>query len=283
MSNLLYFSDNNLATSLNDWINEYCPMEEDEDSYAISVHHILRGNYIEAVDTLNGILSDLNESQVSAIKIIIHLIEKFQLLQENQTNKTTYVGEWNAWHEECETELNNFLRMGDEAGELTEDDQEIRAIFDVLFGDEEVIFYSGSYFERVLGSILYSRPAITMPGLAHIAQRVIDKGAGIDVCAYILMGCFDDAFEAYNDLWLQAHLGHALIAVGAKSIDHVDSDADSVEKESIIDPVYYCINEYATMLAEKKNMWKEAVVYITACVENREIWIKNVSFISFTS
>lgn len=275
MSNLLYFSEVDLATSLNDWINEHSPMEEDENDYESAAHHLLRGNYIEAIDILDQ-LSGLTEAQVTAIKIITQLIKQFQLLHQNK-DKTTYAEEWNAWHEECDTEAYNFVRICDESGKATDVDQEIRVIFDILCGDEEAIFYAGTYFERVLGTILYSRPVITMSGLAHIAQRVFDKGAEIEASAYILMGCFDDAFETCNDVWLQTHLGHALIVVGAKQADIVDTS--SVHEEYIIDPVYYCINEYATTLAHKKNMWKEAVGYMTACVENREIWTKNVSLL----
>lgn len=268
MANSLYFSDLPWTTSLNDWINEHVPIPTDENEFEIAVHHILRGNAIEANDQLNAI-QNLTEPQQSAVKILTNLVDQFRHLQ--QVDKITYATQWSLWHELCTTENYNFISMCEEIGG-TDIDQEIRVIFDVLCGDEEAIFYSGTYFERVLGSLFYSRPATTLSGLNHLAQRMIDKGLPVEASAYILMGCFDEAFETCHDLWLQTHLGHALIVVGAKSTDK----ASSMGTEAIIDPVYYSIQEYATKLAEK-NMWKEAVVYLSACVENREIWIKQVS------
>lgn len=278
---VLYFStkEDNLAIDLNDWINENEPMPECTDDKDLdfirksALHHVLRGNFFEAIEALNASLSDLNELQLSAIKSIIDLLEKFELLQQNRDDKASYAYEWTAWHEECEVQLQTFLREVNEE-ESSQLDEDIRAMLYILFGDEEYIMYEGSYFERIIGCILYSRPTITKSELAHVAQKLIIKSDELNECAYIMMGCFDDAFEFCHDLWLQTHLGHALIVVGAKPTDEVV--VESVEKEYIIDPVYYCIDEYATMLAEKHNLWKEAIIYITACVENREIWIIKV-------
>ncbi|KAI7865207.1 Nup85 nucleoporin-domain-containing protein [Mucor mucedo] len=267
MANLLYFSDVPWSTSLNDWINEHVAIPDDKNEFEIAVHQILRGNAIEAIDQLNAI-ADLTEAQLATIKIITDLLDQFQHLQGDQT---TYAAQWSLWHELCATELCNFINMCEEVGDSNVD-QEIRVIFDVLCGDEDTIFYSGTYYEKVMGTLLYSRPATTLSGLTHLAQRLVDEDTQVEPSAYILMGCFDEAFETCHDLWLQTHLGHALIVLGAKQ---TDKTLLSVETETIIDPVYYSIREYATKFAEK-NMWKEAVVYLSACVENREIWIKQL-------
>ncbi|KAI9260375.1 Nup85 nucleoporin-domain-containing protein [Helicostylum pulchrum] len=273
LANLLYFSgpEHTLVTSLNDWVNQYGsdPTDaEPEDILDIALHHILRGNFIEAVAALTDTFSHLDPLQLVVTKSVIHLLQKFQALQLLPSNK--YAIRWTELHEECGLLLDNFSRDFD-LRQRSDLDCDVKSLLQVLHGDQDAIMDAGDYFERIIGSILYARPTITMSDLAHLAQRVILENEQ-DEFAYMLMGCFDDVFEVANDLWLQTHLGHALIAVGAKATDpvHVEST------EAIIDPIYYCIDQYATKLAEKDNLWKEAVIYLTACVENREIWIKKL-------
>lgn len=287
---MLYFNteeESNLINDLNDWINEHDPIldhTEDEEydegqqdyswTWETARRHLLRGNFVEAVDTLETALLELDETDSIAVKKIIQLVQKYDTLQQQKQHDHVYAEKWTDWHEACEAELQKFMRVRDEG--FKEIDDEICMIYSILAGVEQDIFVSGTYFERVLGSILYARPAITMSGLHHLAQHAIYNDKSVDECAYILMGCFDDAFEAQHDLWLQTHLGHALIAVGAKISNCLDNVKMSEDQEAIIDPVYYCIDAYATEIAEKYSMWTEAVVYISTCVENREIWTKKV-------
>lgn len=282
MASLLYFSspESDLVIDLNDWVNQYGPDltgPQYEDPLHIATCHVLRGNFIEAIDALNDTSIDLDPLQLAATQAVIQLLQKFQALQLLRHDTSQYAARWTELREECALQLENFLRDFDHREKLNLD-SDIKALLSILNGDENCLLKVGDYFERIIGCILYARPTITMSDLAHLAQRVVmdDKK---DEYAYMLMGCFDDAFEVANDLWLQTHLGHALIAVGAKTTYPVD--VESTETESIIDPIYYCIDQYATMLTEENNLWKEAVVYITACVENKEIWIKKVLYTRF--
>ncbi|KAI8095467.1 Nup85 nucleoporin-domain-containing protein [Thamnidium elegans] len=277
---LLYFStkENDLVTNLNDWVNQYgSHLNYTKDDMLksitdIALHHTLRGNFIEAVEALNDSLADLDQVQLTATQAIIQLLQKFRALQLIRDDKVKYAAGWTELHEECGIQLENFLRDFDNR-EKSDVDSDFKSLLCVLNGDEDYILYAGDYFEKIIGCILYSRPTINKSDLAHLAQMVV-LDEELDASRYIMMGCFDSAFEVANDLWLQTHLGHALITVGAKTTDPVP--VESTETEYIIDPVYYCIDQYATMLAEKNNLWKEAVIYITACVENREIWIKTL-------
>lgn len=239
---------------------------------------MMRGNLIEAIEGFEMSTDDLNEIQLTGIKAIIELLEKFQTLQEIRDNPFRFVIEWSQWHTECQIKSNHFLSDIEQDEEDDDDDQvnyDISSLFYILLGDEDHISFGGSYFERLIAYIIFARPEIAMSDLNSLAQRVVTDQDDIDACAYLIMGCFDDAFEACQDLWLQTHLGHALILVGAKSTDQVQQQEEE-EKECIIDPIYYCIDEYAIMLAENHGLWKEAVIYITACVENKELWIKKV-------
>ncbi|KAI9362132.1 nucleoporin Nup85-like protein [Pilaira anomala] len=295
LASLLYFptQQNNLAIDLNGWITEYDPLpeyteaEEDPDEIReIARHNMMRGNLIEAIEGFEMSTDDLNEIQLTGIKAIIELLEKFQTLQEIRDDPFRFVTEWSQWHTECQVKSNHFLsdieQVHDEEDEAADDDDQVNddiaALFYILLGDEDHISFGGSYFERLIAYIIFARPEITMSDLNSLAQRVVTDQDDIDACAYMIMGCFDDAFEACQDLWLQTHLGHALILVGAKSTDQVQQQLEEAEeeKEFIIDPIYYCIDEYATMLAENHGLWKEAVIYITACVENKELWIKKL-------
>lgn len=291
MAYLLYFSteDSGLITRLNGWLHENMHLtehiddleynEDEEDFFWIwenTQRNLLRGNFIEAIEALNAGIHTLDESEVYAVKKIIRFIEKFQDIQGDQVNPSLYASKWIALHEECISELDKFMESHIIDREPEDIDEEIKLTYSILTGDENSIFASGQYYERVIGSLLFSRPSTTTTGLYHIAQRAIANDTEIDVCAYLLMGCFDDAFEACNDLWLQTHLGHALIAVGAKSSDITTMNKNLTDQEAVIDPIYYCIEQYANMIAEENNMWKEAVIYLSACAENREIWIKRV-------
>lgn len=277
LASLLYFSspESDLVIDLNDWVNQYGPDlagPQYEGPLDVATRHVLRGNFIEAIDVLNDISIDLDPVQLTATQAVIQLLQKFQALQLLRHDTSQYAARWTELREECARQLENSLRDFDHR-ENSDLDNDIKSLLSILNGDEDHLLYAGDYFERIIGCILYARPTITMSDLAHLAQRVVMDDEQ-DEHAYMLMGCFDDAFEVANDLWLQTHLGHALIAVGAKTTDPVH--VESTETEYIIDPIYYCIDQYATMLAEENNLWKEAVVYITACVENKEIWIKKV-------
>lgn len=288
MAYLLYFSteEHNLTTRLNEWLEENKHLSEhiedleyDEGNsdftwiWEYTRRNLLRGNYIEAIRALNEGIHTLDENQTSAVNKIIELIQTFSNNQEHQSNPSDYAIVWSKLHTKCCKELDKFIRSCED--EYKEIDDEIRLIYDILAGDENSIFKSGQYYERVIGSLLFCRPSTTRTGLYHIAQRAVDMDKEVDVAAYMLMGCFDDAFEACNDLWLQTHLGHALIAVGAKSTDTVGSS----NTEVVIDPIYYCIDQYATMIAKENNMWEEAIIYISDCAENSEHWVKKVSCI----
>jgi hypothetical protein len=291
MAYLLYFSteDFGLVTRLNGWLHENIHLTEHIDNLDDNDHdqdfgwiwenaqrNLLRGNFIEAIDALDAGIHTLDENEVYAAKKIIKCIEKFQDIQQYQSNTSLYASKWTVLHEECLEELNRFMESRSTTEEPGDYDFEIELTWSILTGDENSIFACGQYYERVIGSLLFSRPSATTTGLYHIAQRAVSTDKEIDICAYLLMGCFDDAFEACNDLWLQTHLGHALIAVGAKASDIATIKKRAQDQEVVIDPIYYCIDQYANMIALEDNKWEEAVIYLSACAENREIWIKKV-------
>lgn len=300
---ILYFSkDNDIATELGTWLNEHeaipsleeqranDPDEEYEEHNMIGPtwiwedarRQLLRGNFGEVIDVLNFSLSFVNPNDAFAIHKIISLIQEFQEIREQQDEAAVYKEKWTTWHEkcvECATEYENSSKSTEYADEKSD---EILLLFSVLGGKERLLFGCGTFIENIVGTILFSRPQITTAGVNQLAQHMdykdVETDTALKACELFLLGCFDDAFDVCdNDVWLQTHLGYALMVVGAMNNDFRRL-TKSANNEQVLDPIYYCIQQYASDIAEKFDMWDEAVIYLSCCSINSEIWIKYVKF-----
>ncbi|RCH79853.1 hypothetical protein CU098_004152, partial [Rhizopus stolonifer] len=146
----------------------------------------------------------------------------------------------------------------------TTSNTQLDSIHRIISGD----YNQGSLAERVLATVRFSRPGMPRNELHTLAQR---KQLGADeVEDYLWMGMVDSALAKSNDLWLQTHLGHALIALDIKI-----PETFQLANEVIVDPVYLSMYEYVVEIL-KEGLWKEAIVYLSLCKEKGQDWIKEL-------
>lgn len=301
--NILYFSKGNgIATELSSWLNEHYPIpsleeqrandpDEDYEEHSLigptwiwedARRQLLRANLDEAIDVLSFSLSFVSPNEALAINSMIQLIQEFQEIRDQEEDDiTTYKEKWTVWHEKCIASALDYKNLSERTDYADEKGDEIVFLFGVLTGQERHLFKCGTFIENIVGTILFSRPQITTAGVNQLAQHMDSDGIEQDTilraCQLFLMGYFDDAFDACgNDTWLQTHLGYALISVGALNNDF-HRLTKSANNEQVLDPIYYGIQQYASDIAEEFDMWDEAVIYLSSCSTNSEIWIKDVS------
>jgi hypothetical protein len=302
---ILYLSGKDIATGLGNWLNEHDMIpsleeqrandsdEEYEEHNSIGPtwiwetarRQLFRGNFEEAINILNFALSFVSFDEASAIKTIIKLIQEFQEIRYQQ-DTTLYKEKWTAWHQHCVIRSIEYKDLSQTISLVNAKDDEIALLFGVLAGDEEILLKCGTFVESIVGIILFSRPQITAAGVNLLAQHVyntvklsdhIEQDDTSKACRFFLMGCFDDAFDTCaNDIWLQTHLGYALIAAGVLNSEF-DPITQADDNEQILDPIYYSIQQYANNITQEFGMWNEAVIYLSCCSSNNEIWIKHVS------
>ncbi|KAI8067009.1 nucleoporin Nup85-like protein [Gilbertella persicaria] len=258
LCDILYFPSHrmHLATELNHWINEYYPIQQ-EPSWDSAIQHLLRGNMDQAVLLLETLSKDSHH--------LVDLIQQYTSLPMD--NETVYMEQWKAWHDDCISRFESYVAVSAEDALPY-----IKDAFHVLIGQPVTM---GNMIERLLATLLYARPQMSVASLNQVAQtmNIHSDDKPFKMACLLLQGLFDDAFDVYgHDIWLQTHLGQALIAVGVYPLHALVSK----QTEQVLDPVFYGIQQYATMIAEKYDMWKEAVVYLTLCQANKEIWIQQL-------
>lgn len=296
----LYFpmEGTELITSVRDWLNTYEEIPDVEDAklqdadeeleesnsigptwvWEYSRRQLMRGNFQESMEMLTFSLGFLNTQQKTAVSKIIKLIADFENVVSTNTDKTTFWERWAIWREQCKTSDTEFEFALQSQDAQVEKNEEIHSLYDILIGDEECIRRYGTYFEVVLGTAWFAKPQSSLSSLKSLAQDVdnLEEDAYVIACSYILMGQFDDAFAVMGgDLWLHTHLGYALIATG-NIVTNTRVTTKSTNKEDILDPIYYSIQTYAQNIAEEFDMWEEAVIYLTCCQSNKEIWVNQL-------
>lgn len=291
----LYFPIENrhLLCSVRDWLNEQDPLltvqearEQDEDEEVVEHNaigptwiweyarrHLLRGNFEDATDMLTFALDFVDAQQKRAINKIIDMLKELDdMVSCCWDDATLFHEKWAAWQERCTAEDLCKDELSD--GRVMISD-EILAVYSILVGNDSVISVEGTYFEVVLGLAWFAKPQVSLSTLKSTAQRVQNTSDN-DPCSFLLMGCFDDAFDTMgNDLWLHTHLGYALIITGHMEVSK-ETATNATDKEDIVDPIYYSIQAYAQMIANEHDMLEEAVHYLNCCQSNKEIWIKQL-------
>ncbi|KAL0141185.1 Nup85 nucleoporin-domain-containing protein [Mucor lusitanicus] len=292
----LYFpveNNTHLLCSVRDWLNDHEPLpslqearDQDEDEWVeehnaigptwiweYARRHLLRGNFIESTEILTFALDYVDAAQKRSISKIIDMMAELDDMVSNCTDDATLFHEkWAAWHERCKA---NDCALNESDGRVPIS-EEIWTVYSILVGDDSVISMEGTYFEVVLGMAWFARPQVSLSTLHSTAQRVRNTSDD-DPCSFLLMGRFDDAFDAMgNNVWLHTHLGYALIITGHMQTSKETAAANATDKEDIVDPIYYSIQTYAQMIASDYDMLEEAVYYLDCCQSNKEIWIKQL-------
>lgn len=287
-----------LITSVRDWLNTYEEIPDVEDAklqdadeeleennpigptwvWEYSRRQLMRGNFEESMEILTFSLDFLDTQQKTAVSKIIKLIADLENVVSTNADKTTFWERWAIWREQCKTNDVEFEFALQSQDVQVEKNEEIQSLYDILIGDEDCIRRYGTYFEVVLGTAWFAKPQSSLSSLKSLAQDIdnLEEDACVIACSYILMGQFDDAFAIMGgDLWLHTHLGYALIATG-NIVTNTRTSTKSTDKENIIDPIYYSIQTYAQNIAEEFGMWEEAVIYLTCCQSNKEIWVNQL-------
>ncbi|KAI9487705.1 MAG: nucleoporin Nup85-like protein [Benjaminiella poitrasii] len=298
----LYFpeSSNDLTTELSEWLNMYYPLasvderrEEEEDEeleehngigptwvWELARQHLLRGNLDDAIEALEFLRQFVTAHEREAANELIDSIHEFSELRSSLDNQGTYIEKWTAWSEQCKEKYYRYkfsIPLPEDAQD--EKDDEIVLIYSILAGDEDLLLRCGNFFEQLVGILLFIRPLSSLSDLNQLAEKLqanVDKDIILNTCTAIIRGCFDDAFQYQrNNIWLQTHLGYSLVALGIYGKDTKGLN-NRRNGQTVMDPIYYGIQEYASMIADKYNMWNEAVIYLTSCLDNKEIWIKQL-------
>ncbi|EPB87846.1 Nup85 Nucleoporin [Mucor circinelloides 1006PhL] len=299
----LYFPMENthLLCSVGDWLNNYEPLpnaeearaqDEDEDLeehnaigptwiWEYARRHLLRGNFSESIDILTFALDFLDAQQKTAVTKVIELITELDDIVSNHLdNKTVFYEKWAAWRERSKARDSEYEFALDELDHRVPKNEEIWTLYSILVGDEEIISREGTYYEVVLGIAWFAKPQSSLSTLKSLAQHV-QNTSDDDACSFLLMGRFDDAFdELGGDLWLHTHLGYALMITGHMETSSSSSSkvttTSAIDKEDVIDPIYYSIQAYAQLIADEYDMLEEAIIYLSCCQSNKEIWIKQL-------
>ncbi|KAI7908303.1 Nup85 nucleoporin-domain-containing protein [Cokeromyces recurvatus] len=298
----LYFSvdSTDLTTDLSEWVNLYYPLpnleerrnqEEDEDLeehnaigptwvWEHARRHLLRGNFEDSIMTLDFLKRFVTGHEKEAANELIELIQELLEMRTCIDEQKLYTEKWTAWSEKCKDKFVQYkFTVSSLEDAQDEKDDEIVLLYAILAGDECLLSICGTFFEQLVGTLLFVRPFRNVLDLNQLAQELeddIDADSLLSTCTALVRGCFDDAFEyQQNNFWLQTHLGHALIAFNVYK-KNMKGLTVSKNGEIVLDPVYYGIQHYASIIAEKYDMWNEAVTYLTCCLENKEIWIKQL-------
>ncbi|KAI9248069.1 Nup85 nucleoporin-domain-containing protein [Sporodiniella umbellata] len=126
-----------------------------------------------------------------------------------------------------------------------------------------------SLADRILATARFSRQGIPRYELFALAQRMQQSADTVE--DYLLMGMIDNALAKSDDLWLQTHLGFTLVVLDIKSTVSFPKKDGFL----IVDPIYLSMYEYAKEISTR-GLWKEAVGYLCTCLENRQLWIKEL-------
>ncbi|KAI8380662.1 nucleoporin Nup85-like protein [Choanephora cucurbitarum] len=268
-----------LAGELSGWLDQYYPLPEEDDDWICTIRHLLRGNTAMALNGLESIKQESQQPELDRmLGPLIQLIEQYNSL--SATNTTGYIDTWQQWQEACQTHYQKFLDIC-QTNEVDVDNDSIywcHRIYQTLIGeemnqlDDDVLL-----MEQLVAILLYSRPYLKPANLQYTAQQIESRENDdelLTIADYLLKGLLDDALDSSDDLWLQTHLGQALIASGAYPIHHLKST--TAEDGVALDPVFYCIQQYAHWVADTYGMWTEAFVYLTFCQENQALWIQQL-------
>ncbi|KAL9545364.1 hypothetical protein MBANPS3_007186 [Mucor bainieri] len=290
----LYFptESTHVLCAVRDWLNSDDPLpdvddaraqDEDEDLeehnsigptwiWEHARRHLLRGNFDESANVLTFALDFVDGAHKVAIASIIHLVAELDgIVGDCQHDATLFYEKWAVWSKRCRAEAESYERALSNLADRVAISEEIWTLYRILAGDDSVIAMEGTYFEVVLGTAWFAKPQVSLSALKSTAQRV-QNTSNDDPCSFLLMGRFDDAFgEMGGDLWLHTHLGYALIITG--HMEASQGAATAIDKEEIIDPIYYSIQAYAQMIVDECDMLEEAIHYLDCCQSNREIWV----------
>lgn len=219
--------------------------------------YILRGDIAEAIDLLVSFKLDKDESK--SVELLCDLLKEYTNVQHETDLED--------WKRKCALEL-----------ESNQAKPELTPIYFLVMGNSDYIKRSGTFFDQLVGLVRYC-------GLYASKSEISALAGSLDVtefhdrysyvCAGLLLGHIDDALGACDDLWIQTHLGHLFLVLGVREDSHTSVNS-ALDYEVIVDPIYQMANAYAQHIADKYNMWTQAVVYINLCIPNRVVWIKTL-------
>jgi hypothetical protein len=232
-------------------------VNEDISDWDAVYRYILRGDIAEAIDLLVSFKLDKDESK--SVELLCNLLKEYKNVQ-NETDVED-------WKRKCALQL-----------ESNQAKPELTHIYFLVMGNSDYIKRSGTFFDQLVGLVRYcglyaSKSEITALAGSLDVSEFHDRYSYI--CAGLLLGRIDDALGACDEIWIQTHLGHLFLVLGVRE-DSNTSVNNSLDYEVIVDPIYQMANAYAQHIADKYNMWTQAVVYINLCIPNRVVWIKTL-------
>ncbi|CAO3619387.1 unnamed protein product [Cunninghamella echinulata] len=298
---ILYFSGS--ANQLNlsklcDWINVFYNNDESDDNNNDNENRIdwdyirrklLRG---DKYTVLHQLTNYANTKECVLIDELNKLIELIKLIPELTVDdnglKTVWDKKWVSWNQKA---TNLWIELHNNNINNQDDDQlvsELLFTLGILSGEQDAISEAGTFLEKCTGTLLYMDPSLHNNNLMAIAnfyyQSEEEGGDQIaNMCYALLVGDFDMFIDLMDDdIWFQTHLGYLLLLSGQlptmmnDSNDDDDDNNTSITEESVTEPIYYVMEQYSNMIAEKYKMWTESMEYLMACKINKEIWIEKL-------
>ncbi|KAI8331538.1 nucleoporin Nup85-like protein [Chlamydoabsidia padenii] len=268
---------------LANWLNDYFALDsigyKDSDAtteldWDLIKKLVLRGETKAAASLLEG-LNDEGNDYSTLIQLLSDIPATPTSISVSY-RKTTWATEWESWHYQVESAWDRYRQKGS----LEEEDGHL-LVWKILMGDKKVIRQNGTFADRCLATLLYTNPSAHAYDTTAIANQVYDSsrdGDFISISIYSLFtGDYDALLGSLGDkLWMQVHFGNLLLAIGYIPSDDDDQQSATITEEKITEPIYYCLNLYATEIAHKYDMWTEAMQYIMVCRSNTNIWIKKL-------
>ncbi|KAI8142879.1 Nup85 nucleoporin-domain-containing protein [Fennellomyces sp. T-0311] len=253
--------------------------DQEESGDAVDWMHVrrnlLRGNVEEATQILKGCVDSLSLENQGCLHKVIRVAETMPPLPAGSSSSSTTQAAWYKWavfRRQMADELERFDCSSCDRRVR----KEINVVLKILCGDEKVISKAGTFLESFVGLLIYTDPFRSRKDIPAIAERSLsDEDDVVAACYALLLHDWDGVFSAFDDLWLQTHMGHALISAGIMPSGDLPASSDA-DHEECINPVYHIMNAYANTVAHEFNMWEEAVGYVSGCRTNREFWAKQL-------
>ncbi|KAI9306303.1 nucleoporin Nup85-like protein [Cunninghamella echinulata] len=299
---ILYFSGPVSQLNLSklcDWINVFYNNDEsnnnnNENENRIDWDYIrrklLRGDKHTVLHLLINYTNTKECLLIDELNKVIELIKSIpELTVDDNGLKTIWDKKWASWNQKA---TNLWVELHNSNIGNQDDDQlisELLFTLGILSGEQDAISEAGTFLEKCTGTLLYVDPSLHNNNLMTIANFYYqpeeeDGDQIINMCYALLVGDFDMFIDLMDDdIWFQTHLGYLLLLSGQLPTIMNDTNENSnninntsITEESVTEPIYYVMEQYSNMIAEKYKMWTESMEYLMACKPNKEIWIEKL-------
>lgn len=241
--------------------------------------YLLRGNIREAKTLLRNLARSTPSQTRPYVEQLVQLLSDLPQPPVTTASAADFT-KWKSWLQQCQDARQEFERVTNDGDSSNR--EYLSDIYGIVTGDDEIIAKLGSFWERFIANLLYREHFRNRSDIANTAEHIFPEGKESNVvyaCHSLLLHNWNDALGLFDDFWTQVHLGHLLLTANIlvdRDLYVVGKYGSGLDREAITEPVYHIMHLYATQIAEKYGMWKEALAYIGACKTNRDYWARKV-------